>query len=240
MESIPINIADIIVLVILLLSGLLAFSRGFVHEVLSVAAWVGAAIATFYGLGYVAPFAKGFIASDLVAQIVSGVLIFIVVLILLSLISGTLSRRVRQSHLGTLDRSLGLVFGVLRGALLICLAWLVFTWLVPEEKRPVWIAQAASRPLIERGAIFLRDLVPEDIRKESETALDEAVDGAVDKATETTSEAVQRETERSLREAITPQPSEGRLSKGSGPEGTSGYKDDEREGLERLIEQNAQ
>ena len=46
MDWLPINIVDLIVIVVLLLSALLAFSRGFVHEVLGVGAWVAAIFAT--------------------------------------------------------------------------------------------------------------------------------------------------------------------------------------------------
>ncbi|MEQ9608473.1 MAG: CvpA family protein, partial [Kiloniellaceae bacterium] len=48
MDSLPINLADLIVIIVLVVSGIFAFVRGFVHEVLAVASWVGAAFVTLY------------------------------------------------------------------------------------------------------------------------------------------------------------------------------------------------
>src|SRR3546814_1784911 len=55
MDSLPINLADLIVIVVLLVSGVFAFVRGFVHEVLAIASWVGAAFVTLYAYPLVQP-----------------------------------------------------------------------------------------------------------------------------------------------------------------------------------------
>jgi membrane protein required for colicin V production len=172
MESLPINITDLIVVAILLISGILAFFRGLVHEVLSVSAWIGAGFATLYGYPLLTPYIMKVISSELVAQIVSGVVVFIGVLIIISLISHGLSKRVKQSALGALDRSLGFVFGLVRGAVLVCLCWLLLSWVLPAEERPEWVQEAKSLPLIEVGAEALAALVPEDIREESIEAVE--------------------------------------------------------------------
>ena len=82
-------------------------------------AWVGAAIATLYLFEFAQPVARTYIEVELIADIVAGVVLFVITLIVLSLISHALSRRVRDSALGPLDRSLGLVFGLARGAALV-------------------------------------------------------------------------------------------------------------------------
>src|SRR5690606_22488406 len=70
MESFPINLIDLCVIAILLISGFFAFVRGFVREVLSVAGWVGAAIVTLYLFEPVRPHVRGLIPSPLIADIV--------------------------------------------------------------------------------------------------------------------------------------------------------------------------
>ena len=120
------DILDIAVVAIVLISGVLALSRDFVREVLSVVAWVGAAIATLYLFRFAQPVARTYITVELVAEIAAGVAIFVVALIALSLISHALSRRIRESALGPLDRSLGLVFGLVRGAAVVALAYMIF------------------------------------------------------------------------------------------------------------------
>ncbi len=177
MESSPINLTDAAVVLVVLISGLLAFFRGLVHEVLAVISWIGAALATIYGFPYARPYATELIAVPLIADMVAGVGIFLVTLIVLSVLTNFISHRIRQSALGPLDRSLGLIFGFLRGTALIAVAWLVFTMLLPREDHPKWIAEAKVRPLVERGAVLLVSILPERMRRELGEKSDTARDG---------------------------------------------------------------
>ncbi len=155
---------DVAVALVILISGLLAFFRGFVHELLAVVSWLGAGLATVYGFPYLRPQARELISVPLIADMTAGVAIFLIVLIALSILTRVLSSRIRTSALGPLDRSLGLVFGFLRGAALICVAWLIFAWLLPREDHPKLITEAKLRPLVERGSVLLVGLLPERLR----------------------------------------------------------------------------
>jgi membrane protein required for colicin V production len=164
MEAPPINVTDVVVALVILISGLLAFFRGFVHELLAVVSWIGAGLATLYGFPYLRPQVRELITVPFIADMTAGVAIFLIVLIALSILTRILSRRIRTSSLGPLDRSLGLVFGFLRGALLVCVAWLIFAWLLPREDHPKWITEAKVRPLVERGGVLLVGLLPARLR----------------------------------------------------------------------------
>lgn len=164
MDALPINITDLIILVVLALSALLAFSRGFVHEVLGVAAWVGAAFVTLWFFAPAQELARELIAIELLADIGAGVVLFIVSLVLFSIVSRGIGRRVRESSLGFLDRTLGFVFGLLRGAVIICLLWLGLSWLMPPAEQPPWITEARALPLVDAGAEMIRTLVPGELR----------------------------------------------------------------------------
>ena len=155
MEAPPINVTDVVIALVILSSGLFAFFRGFVHELLAVISWIGAALATLYGFPYLQPHVRELITVPLIADMTAGVAIFLVVLIALSILTRILSHRIRTSALGPLDRALGLVFGFLRGAALVCIAWLIFAWLLPREDYPEWITEAKLRPLVERGSVLL-------------------------------------------------------------------------------------
>ncbi len=161
MEAPPINVTDVMVALVILISGLLAFFRGFVHELLAVVSWIGAGLATIYGFPYLRPQVRELIAVPLIADMTAGVAIFLIALIALSILTRVVSRRIRTSALGPLDRSLGLVFGLLRGAVLVCVAWLIFAWLLPREDHPEWVTEAKLRPLVERGSVLLVGLLPE-------------------------------------------------------------------------------
>ncbi|MFV3073801.1 CvpA family protein [Niveispirillum fermenti] len=158
MEASSLNPVDIAVIIILLISALMAFARGFVREVLSVAAWIGAALATLWLFPVAAPFTRAHIDTQYVADGVTILGLFTGSLIALSLLTGAISGRVQESSLSAIDRSLGFAFGIVRGAVLVSLAYLFAAWLWPEQ--PVWLREAKSRPYLETGADMLRGFLP--------------------------------------------------------------------------------
>src|SRR4051794_17331786 len=231
MEATSINPTDIAVIVILLLSALLAFARGLVREVLSVGAWVGAAFATLYLFPHVLPMVQQIVAKDLVAKAVAGIGIFVVALILLSIISHQLSKGVRGSALSAVDRSLGFVFGIARGAVIVCLAYLSVAWVFPPPEQSRWLRDARTMPVIQSGADMLRNLVPDQTRSNAASAAQSAASAAAGAAMEKTSKAIQDE---ALRRLSTPRPTAASATNVDAPE--SGYKDRDRSDLDRLFE----
>ncbi len=159
------TVADVAIIGILLISALWAFIRGFVREVLGVAAWVGAAFVTLYGFAYVRPYARQLISIDFLADAVAGVVLFVISLILFSVISHAISSQVRDSALSAIDRSLGFAFGLLRGAVIVCIGYMLLSWAVPRQERPAWITSARSLPAIEQGVAFLEQLIPRSARE---------------------------------------------------------------------------
>ncbi|GAB6054212.1 CvpA family protein [Magnetospira thiophila] len=222
MENLPVNAIDIAVALVLLLSGMLAYSRGFVHEVLSIAGWLGAIFVTIYGLPLVRPYARELIPVELAADLAAGAVLFIGSLVILSLVSRALSRGVRDSALNVLDRSLGFLFGLIRGGVLVSLAWIALDWAVPPEERPSWVTEARSLPLVVAGAEALKRLVPEDLAAKGATQANQTRDD-VNRA---------MEAEKVLRQVIDPQL---RQNPETPP---SGYDNRERKALERLIQTN--
>ena len=174
MDSLPINLADLIVIIVLIVSGIFAFVRGFVHEVLAIGSWVAAAFVTLYSFPHARPLVEQYIPTEFFASLVTGVVIFLVSLVLFSVVTRLLSNRVQQSSLGALDRSLGLLFGFARGAVIVVLAWMLLSFLMPEEERFDWVMEARSRPLVERGADLLLALVPEDLLEKGDEAAEDA------------------------------------------------------------------
>jgi membrane protein required for colicin V production len=171
---------------------------------------------------------QGFVAKDLIAKAVTGIGIFVTVLILLSIISHQLSKGVRQSALSALDRSLGFVFGIVRGAVIVCLAYLSLAWVFPPAEQPKWLRDARTMPVIQSGAEKLRSLVPDQTRVTAAHSAQSAANTAVENA----SKAVQEE---ALRRLSTPRPT---MSNAGAPAPESGYKDRDRTELDRLIETN--
>ncbi|MGO1117113.1 CvpA family protein [Rhodovibrionaceae bacterium A322] len=229
MDSLPINALDLIVFAVLLISALLAFSRGLVHEVLSVGAWVGATFVTLYGFVPAKSLALQFIPHEFAAETAAGVGLFLISLVFFSLLSKALSRRVQDSSLGALDSTLGLIFGLLRGAIIICLVWLASNaWLLPAAEHPAWMQEAKTRPLIVAGADTLITLVPSDLRMQSSNAVESALQKG-DKALETG---------RVVQELLQPKaaPAPQSSTKDGAPEEESGYTEGQRGQLNQAIE----
>ena len=111
----PITLLDFILIGVMLVSAVLAMVRGFMREVLSIAAWIIAAGATLYAYGKLLPFAKTYFNNDYVATgvVVGGT--FLLTLIVVSIITVKFSDMILDSRVGALDRSLGFLFGLGRG-----------------------------------------------------------------------------------------------------------------------------
>jgi membrane protein required for colicin V production len=164
------NTLDLIVISVVGLSALFAFVRGFVREALSIVAWIGAGLVAYYGFERFAPGIGRLIPNPLAAQLTTAGLLFVVSLLVFSIIVGVISDRVRMSRLGSVDRSLGLVFGLVRGALVVCLGYLVTvhilepdSWPPKNDELPAWIAEARSKPYLEQGATPLLRLLPPNL-----------------------------------------------------------------------------
>jgi len=224
MDSFPINGLDLAVLVILLLSALLAFMRGFVHEVLSVAAWIGAIFAVIYGLPELRHLARDTIPNSLIADSTTGVIIFLAVLVFLSMLTKILSKSIQASALNNLDRSLGFIYGLVRGAVIFAAVLIIIDWAVNDTPRPDWVRSAKTLPLIEGTADVIRSFLPEAFMTVKDTAKE---------ATETAKEAIQlKETFDKLTQPP-PGPDPDAETK---PDGA--YDQDVRGGMDRLFQTN--
>ncbi len=225
MSDFALTAADLAVVAIILISGLLAFFRGFVREILSVGGWVGAAAATLYGFRPLQPYVRKLVGIDLLADVLTAAGLFVVALVFLSVISHAIAARVKDSALSAVDRSLGFVFGLIRGAVIVCIAFLAVSFAVPKDSQPAWIRNAKSMPAIERGATLLLSLIPRDVRSQGASAADEAKHRAA--------QAV--EAKKSYERLVSPLP-RAPEPKADAPAEAPGYKPGERRDLDRLIQ----
>ena len=158
MEDFSVIPTDIGVVAVLLVSAILALARGFVREVLAISSWIGAAAVTYYVFPFAQEPFRGYVKEwfdfkqTLVADIAAGVTIFIVVLVILAVISAWISRKVQSSDIGALDRSLGFLFGLARGAVVVSLAYLLLIQFIPPKEHPSWVKEARSVPAMGAGA----------------------------------------------------------------------------------------
>lgn len=187
------NILDIVVIAVVLISALLAFFRGFVQEVLAIAAWVGAGFAAVWGLPAARPQFRTLVHPEWLADAVAAGVIFLVTLLILALITHAISKRVRESALGAVDRSLGVLFGIARGAVIAVVAFIVLSLVFPppavvqkvdgvaKDSRPEFIREARTLPLLTQGADYARSIMPPWLKAQEKSIVDTA-QSAVGKA----------------------------------------------------------
>ncbi len=221
------RLLDMGVVVLLLISAVLAYMRGLVHEVLSVAAWIGAIFATIYGFPYLRPYAREWVEIDLVADFGAGVVIFVVALVLLYFITRRISKKVKASTLNAVDRSLGFLFGLLRGALIVVVAYIGLGMVYPEDDQPEWVLEARSMELIRPGAQMLTGLIPEDFDFGDDG---KKTDGEAEGGKAGKKDKKPRDKRRVVLDLIAPKP------KGKNGDDVVGYGEKERQQMERLHE----
>lgn len=155
---------DLVVLAVLAVSALLAFMRGLVREVLGIGAWVAAVVFAIEGLPYVRPTALRWLEDPVWVDPVAFVVLFLAALIVLSLIARAIGHTVRGSALGGLDRTLGLVFGLARGAVLVMLAYILGSMAVSMDQWPDAVLQARALTPAYEGASWVVGRLPEQFQ----------------------------------------------------------------------------
>jgi len=117
------------------------------------------------------------VTTPLLADLIAGAGLFIASLIVLTILTGLVARAVHTSALSSIDRTLGLFFGLARGLVLVSLAYLVLDISVPANDRPSWVKEAKSAPLLQQGAEMLRRILPQQLQVKSTAAIDSAQRG---------------------------------------------------------------
>src|SRR5437764_3774078 len=161
-RSMPITLLDLILLAVMLISALLAMVRGFMREVLSIASWAAAALLTLYSYPRLKPVVLQYFSNDVVASAVTIGGVFLGTLLIVSVITIKISDTILDSRVGALDRTLGFLFGLARGLVIVVVAFLFFAWLVPDRSQPEWVKNAKSRVVLQGTGQWLKAQLPDD------------------------------------------------------------------------------
>ena len=156
------SLFDLLVVGIVILSALLASVRGFTREVLAIASWVAAGAAAYMfhplALNFIAPH----IGNKQIALAAAIAVVFLIVLVAVTLVTVRISDMILDSRIGTLDRSLGFMFGAARGLLIAAIAFIFFDKLVGEKQYPDWVKNARLRPILKETGDTILGFVPAD------------------------------------------------------------------------------
>ena len=160
MEALGLNAADWFILVILISSGIISFSRGFVKEFLSLFLWVIAFIAAI-SLEYLAtPQINEFIGNKDISKILSYIVVFIVFIFLGGVVIKFISKLIKWSGASGFDKFLGVLFGLARGSIFL---FAIFLLLPSNLKTTDLINNSKITPIIQQYApqleAYFRDLI---------------------------------------------------------------------------------
>jgi membrane protein required for colicin V production len=161
------NVFDLLLLVIAGFSMMIGFSRGVIREFFGLVAWGSSAIiALKYGESaqfLLAPW----IHEVSILKIASQLLMFIFSLIIFLFIVQWISMVVQNSMAQSIDRSLGMVFGVLRGIGIVCGIYMGSLFFILPSDQPLVVTLSKSHMWLNRGVLFLKPHLPESIRQQA-------------------------------------------------------------------------
>ncbi|MEQ1790346.1 MAG: CvpA family protein, partial [Rickettsiales bacterium] len=160
------NYLDMAVIAIMLLSAIFAFFRGFVREILSLVAWIGAAYITIQFFPSFSESLQPHFKEDKTAAGCAILVLYIGSLIGFAIINRFIIKILKSgSGVGWVDNMLGLVFGTLRGAFIISLGFFIISVAIPENIHPQWFIDAKTRPYAEEGALILAKIAPDYMKE---------------------------------------------------------------------------
>lgn len=231
------NNLDVIILIVVAISALIALNRGLVKEVLSIVGWVLATMAIIYLLPVCLPFTKKFVASGILAGILTALMIFVLFFVIWIYSTSQVIGKIRTSKLNGLDRLLGLFFGVMRAFLLVVLFNIMVSWIIPEDKQAEVLTESKYYQLAGSFAKPLEEMIPQetlDLIKEKTKSLS----AEEDEETEEDEKPAEKDEAVELFEKLA-QPRIKKAVKDKSKqlkEEITGYHQSERSDLDRLIE----
>ena len=171
MEALGLNFADWFILIVLIASGIISFARGFTKEFLSLFLWLAAFIAAI-SLEYLAtPKINEFIGNEEISKIISYIVVFLIFIFIGGMIIKFISKLIKWSGASGFDRFLGVVFGLMRGSIVL---FVIFLLLPSGIKTTDLINNSKITPIIQKYApeieAYFRELI--DNRNVVEEALE--------------------------------------------------------------------
>ncbi len=152
---------DIIIILIIGISTFMSLVRGFTREVLSLASWVAAAYSALFIGPLLTPIVSQYVTIIWLSTSLAFGGIFLATLIVCSILANKFSNRLQNSSVGALDRTLGVIFGGLRGGLIVSLAYLLLLIILPRNEQPSWLTEARLYPLVQTGSAIILSIIPE-------------------------------------------------------------------------------
>ena len=167
---------DYFVLSIIVLSSLIALTRGFIQTIMSFIAWIGSIFVAVYLFPHLQPIVAESVSNEIVANSLTFIGTYIASLIVFIIIGFQLLMVAEAFRFGPIDRSLGLAFGIARGVVLVTVLFIGITFFLSlfgmhdddmtasnQSNTPDWLAEAQTYNMLRISAGTALDMVPDDV-----------------------------------------------------------------------------
>ncbi|MDB6181376.1 CvpA family protein [Paracoccus fistulariae] len=188
------TIIDAVVAAVIILSAILAWSRGFVRESLAILGWIAAAVLAFIFAGQMRPliaqlpYLDKFLGDSCELATIAGfAVVFALALVVFSILTPLFSSVVQRSALGGIDQGAGFLFGVARGVLIVAIAFIVYDRVMTSQQVPM-VENSRSAQVFERMRGQMDEQLPDDAPSWIVSRYEQMVQGCT--ATETVSPTV--------------------------------------------------
>lgn len=151
---------DLIVIAVLAVSAIIGFARGASRELAAMVALIGGVVAAIVTARWSTSAAHALIDTEWMAMAAGMFVVFLIAYIVLRLAGGMLARRIHETELGSIDRAIGLGFGLVRALIVLGVFNIVFHAATPPERTPAWVTGARLYPLTVICADALRAIAP--------------------------------------------------------------------------------
>ena len=155
-----INLFDIFFLLILIFFTIQCFLKGFSLSLISSMKWILSTIITIILVPKFQPQVSEFIESDFLNSVGLGVLIFSLTLFFTILMGKSLNKAVTWTGVGSIDKSFGLLFGVLKGYIAAVCLFTILNWFYPYKNWGISVENAISFRIISEGSKVLINEFP--------------------------------------------------------------------------------
>lgn len=155
---------DFIIVGIVAISVMVSIVRGFIREALSLVAWILSLFGAVKAVPFVLPLFVKFVDSKYLSVVLAFSASFILLLVILSLLNMFFVKMLRRTGLREADRSLGALFGVARGAMVVVIVVLL-TEMTPA-KQSLWWKESYFVPYFRQASVYVLGLMPEKISEQ--------------------------------------------------------------------------
>ena len=160
MSAASITVIDVLVVAVILISAGFAAWRGLVSETFTIIDWVVAAFVALRVTPMFQPLLREVISPPWLEYIVVFIGTFLLLFIPLSILNHRVSEMVQKSEIAPVDRIMGFIFGAGRGLVIVGIAYIAFSALVPPQDQPASLSRARLFPVIQQTSDVLLNLAP--------------------------------------------------------------------------------